>query len=178
MVPLDFWMHLILNILQTQQICQAEDIALRIWNLMQFATTLTEGKLISEEEAQFGLDRYAFDCLCMVCVYLSYRANDKFQYNPCRYGDKFMAEYKHLMSKKLGLKEYNRELINTLLSNMAFDKVDYTNCFRALGNVKTSDNITEEELLKPIKGVLLETSKERRNAWINWMKLYTEQVRT
>ena len=88
-----------------------------------------------------------------------------------------MAEYKLLMSRKLGLKEYNRELINTLLSNMAFDKVDYTNCFRALGNVKTSGNIVEEELLKPIKGVLLETSKERRNAWINWMNLYTKQVR-
>lgn len=87
-----------------------------------------------------------------------------------------MEEYKQLMSRKLGLKEYNRELINKLLSNMAFDKVDYTNCFRALGNVKSSLDVTDEDLLKPIKCVLLETSKERRKAWIDWMKLYTQQV--
>lgn len=129
--------------------CFANQPDIGLWNLMQFATTLKEGELISEDEAQFGLNRY---------------------------GERFMDEYKQLMSRKLGLKEYNRDVINKLFSNMAFDKVDYTNCFRALGNVKSSQDVADEELLKPIKGVLLETSKERKKAWIDWMKLYTHQL--
>ncbi|MCO5568145.1 hypothetical protein L7F22_021841 [Adiantum nelumboides] len=130
--------------------CFANQPDIGLWNLMQLATTLKEAELISEEESEVGLNRY---------------------------GEKFMEEYKQLMSRKLGLKEYNRDLINKLLSNMAFDKVDYTNCFRALGNVKSSQDVSDEDLLKPIKGVLLETSKERRKAWIDWMKLYTQQLR-
>ncbi|MCO5605562.1 hypothetical protein L7F22_059745 [Adiantum nelumboides] len=130
--------------------CFANQPDIGLWNLMQLATTLKEAELISEEESEIGLNRY---------------------------GQKFMEEYKQLMSRKLGLKEYNRDLINKLLSNMAFDKVDYTNCFRALGNVKSSQDVSDEDLLKPIKGVLLETSKERRKAWSDWMKLYTQQLR-
>ncbi|KAH7293447.1 hypothetical protein KP509_28G026000 [Ceratopteris richardii] len=129
--------------------CFANQPDIGLWNLMQLATTLKEANLISEEESEIGLNRY---------------------------GERFMEEYKQLMSRKLGLKEYNRDLINKLLSNMAFDKVDYTNCFRALGNVKSSSDAVDEDLLKPIKGVLLETSKERKKAWIDWMKLYTQQV--
>lgn len=129
--------------------CFANQPDIGLWNLMQFAATLKDAELISDEEAQFGLNRY---------------------------GERFMEEYKQLMSKKLGLKEYNRELINKLLSNMAFDKVDYTNCFRALGNVKSSQDATDEELLKPVKRVLLETSKERKKAWIDWMRQYTLQI--
>lgn len=129
--------------------CFANQPDIGLWNLMQLATTLKEAELISEEESELGLNRY---------------------------GEKFMEEYKQLMSRKLGLQEYNRELINKLLSNMAFDKVDYTNCFRALGNVKSSQDVADEDLLKPIKCVLLETSRERKKAWIDWMKSYTQQL--
>lgn len=129
--------------------CFANQPDIGLWNLTQFATTLKDAQLISDDETEFGLNRYQ---------------------------ERFMDEYKRLMSSKLGLKEYNRDLINKLLSNMAFDKVDYTNCFRALGNVKCSQDATDEDLLKPIKGVLLETSKERKKAWIDWMHLYTNQL--
>jgi uncharacterized protein YdiU (UPF0061 family) len=45
--------------------CFANQPDIGLWNLMQFATTLTEGKLITEEEAQFGLDRCVLDWLFM-----------------------------------------------------------------------------------------------------------------
>jgi len=93
-----------------------------------------------------------------------------------RYGDKFMDEYQAIMSKKLGLSKYNKDIISKLLNNMAVDKVDYTNFFRLLSNVKADPNTPEDELLKPLKAALLDIGKERKEAWIKWVQAYIQEV--
>lgn len=87
-----------------------------------------------------------------------------------------MDEYQAIMTRKLGLPKYSKQLISKLLNNMAVDKVDYTNFFRSLSNVKTDLSIPEEELLIPLKAVLLDMGKERKEAWIRWVKSYIEEV--
>lgn len=93
-----------------------------------------------------------------------------------RYGTKFMDEYQSIMTRKLGLTKYSKILISKLLNNMAVDKVDYTNFFRMLSNIKADPSISEDELLVPLKSVLLDIGKERREAWISWVQLYVQEV--
>ncbi|XP_074310251.1 transcription factor bHLH62-like [Silene latifolia] len=81
------------------------------------------------------------------------------------------------MTKKLGLPKYNKELINKLLNNMAVDKVDYTNFFRLLSNVKADPNIPDAKLLTPLKAVLLDIGQERREAWTSWVRSYIQEAR-
>lgn len=87
-----------------------------------------------------------------------------------------MDDYQAIMSKKLGLSKYNKDLISKLLNNMAVDKVDYTNFFRLLSTVKANPNTPENELLKPLKAVLLDIGKERKEAWIKWVRSYIQEV--
>lgn len=87
-----------------------------------------------------------------------------------------MDEYQAIMTKKLGLSKYNKQLISDLLKNMAVDKVDYTNFFRLLSNIKADPTIQEDELLIPLKAVLLDIGKERKDAWTSWVKSYTQEV--
>lgn len=87
-----------------------------------------------------------------------------------------MDEYQAIMSEKLGLTKYNKELISKLLNNMAVDKVDYTNFFRLLSTVKANPDIHENELLKPLRAVLLDIGKERKEAWIKWVRSYIQEV--
>lgn len=87
-----------------------------------------------------------------------------------------MDDYQAIMSKKLGLSKYNKELISKLLNNMAVDKVDYTNFFRLLSSLKANPNTPENELLKPLKAVLLDIGKERKEAWIKWVRSYIQEV--
>ncbi|KAG5005570.1 hypothetical protein JHK86_029709 [Glycine max] len=86
-----------------------------------------------------------------------------------------MDDYQVIMTKKLGLPKYNKQMINKLLSNMAVDKVDYTNIFRTLSNVKAETNIPDDELLVPLKSVLLDIGKERKEAWTSWLKAYIHE---
>lgn len=88
-----------------------------------------------------------------------------------------MDEYQAIMTKKLGLPKYNKELISKLLNNMAVDKVDYTNFFRLLSNIKADPNIVGEELLSPLKAVLLDIGKERKEAWTKWVQAYIQEVK-
>lgn len=87
-----------------------------------------------------------------------------------------MDEYQAIMTKKLGLPKYNKQLISELLKNMAIDKVDYTNFFRSLSNIKADSTIPEDELLIPLKAVLLDIGKERKDAWTSWLKSYLQEV--
>lgn len=96
--------------------------------------------------------------------------------NIYRYGTKFMDEYQAIMTRKLGLPKYNKQLISKLLNNMAVDKVDYTNFFRILSNIKADLDIPEEELLVPLKAVLLDIGKERKEAWTSWVQTYIQEV--
>lgn len=129
--------------------CFANQPDIGLWNIAQFAKTLAVAQLINEKEANYAMERY---------------------------GDKFMDDYQAIMTKKLGLAKYNKELIGNLLNNMAVDKVDYTNFFRLLSNVKSDTNTPEDELLKPLKAVLLDIGKERKEAWSKWVQGYIQEL--
>ncbi|KAL4611926.1 hypothetical protein ACB092_08G161200 [Castanea dentata] len=129
--------------------CFANQPDIGLWNIAQFASTLSSAELINEKEANYAMERY---------------------------GTKFMDEYQAIMTKKLGLPKYNKQLISRLLNNLAVDKVDYTNFFRLLSNIKADPSIPEEELLVPLKAVLLDIGKERKEAWISWVTVYTEEL--
>ncbi|KAJ6945112.1 hypothetical protein NC651_000216 [Populus alba x Populus x berolinensis] len=120
-----------------------------LWNIAQFTATLSTAKLINDKEADYAMERY---------------------------GNKFMDEYQAMMTRKLGLPKYNKQLINKLLNNMAVDKVDYTNFFRLLSNVKADPKIPEDELLVPLKAVLLDIGQERKEAWISWVQSYVHEL--
>lgn len=59
---------------------------------------------------------------------------------------------------------------------MAVDKVDYTNFFRLLSNIKADPTIPQDELLTPLKAVLLDIGKERKESWISWVQSYIQEV--
>ncbi|KAM1472549.1 hypothetical protein ACFX2I_028784 [Malus domestica] len=129
--------------------CFANQPDIGLWNIAQFTRTLVAAKLIDDKESNYAMERY---------------------------GTKFMDDYQAIMTKKLGLPKYIKQLISKLLNNMAIDKVDYTNFFRLLSNIKADPNIPEEELLNPLKAVLLDIGQERKEAWISWVKIYIEEL--
>ncbi|KAJ7979053.1 hypothetical protein O6P43_002494 [Quillaja saponaria] len=129
--------------------CFANQPDIGLWNVAQFTATLSASQLINDKEANYALERY---------------------------GNKFMDDYQAIMTKKLGLPKYNKQLISKLLNNMAVDKVDYTNFFRLLSNIKADTSISEDELLFPLKAVLLDMGKERKEAWISWVKSYIHEL--
>ncbi|CAA7407996.1 unnamed protein product [Spirodela intermedia] len=123
-----------------------------LWNVAQFTSTLSTAKLITEDEANQAVGRY---------------------------GDKFMEEYRSIMTRKLGLPQYNEELVSKLLTNLSVDKVDYTNFFRLLSNVKAvvaAADLDEKDLLAPLRAVLLDIGPEREEAWISWVKSYIQEL--
>ncbi|KAF3546931.1 hypothetical protein DY000_02000517 [Brassica cretica] len=129
--------------------CFANQPDIGLWNIAQFAEALAAAQLINEKEANYAMERY---------------------------GDKFMDEYEAIMTKKLGLSKYNKEMISKLLNNMAVDKVDYTNFFRLLSNVKANPSTSDDELLNPLKAALLDIGKERKEEWIKWVRGYIQEV--
>ncbi|CAM6084163.1 unnamed protein product [Calypogeia fissa] len=129
--------------------CFANQPDIGLWNTVQLANTLHSAELISTKEAQYGLGRYA---------------------------DKFMDEYRELMSQKMGLKEYNKDLLSKLLNNMAIDKVDYTNFFRVLGNVSGSLERSDDSIWVPLKSVLPDLGSERKKIWVEWLRRYIQQL--
>ncbi|CAJ2631170.1 unnamed protein product [Trifolium pratense] len=131
--------------------CFANQPDIGLWNLAQFTSTLSSAHLINEKEADYALERY---------------------------GTRFMDDYQDIMTKKLGLPKYNKQLIGKLLTNMAVDKVDYTNFFRTLSNIKADTSIPDDELLVPLKSVLLDIGKERKEAWTSWLKTYIHELST
>ncbi|KAL2557167.1 hypothetical protein Fot_01906 [Forsythia ovata] len=129
--------------------CFANQPDIGLWNIAQFTTTLSAAKLINDKEANYAMERY---------------------------GTKFMDEYQAIMTRKLGLQKYNKQLISELLKNMSVDKVDYTNFFRLLSNIKADPTIPEDELLIPLKAVLLDIGKERKDAWTSWVQSYIQEL--
>ncbi|KAK9941312.1 hypothetical protein M0R45_017920 [Rubus argutus] len=129
--------------------CFANQPDIGLWNIMQLTRTLSSAELINDKEANYAMERY---------------------------GTKFMDDYQAIMTKKLGLPKYVKQLISKLLNNMAVDKVDYTNFFRLLSNIKADPSIPDEELLNPLKAVLLDIGQERKEAWISWVRIYIEEL--
>eukprot|EP00850_Spirogloea_muscicola_P007723 SM000039S14553 [mRNA] locus=s39:845336:847721:- [translate_table: standard] len=122
-----------------------------LWNIVQLANTLLSVKLMTTDEAQHCISRYA---------------------------ESFLEEYQMKMRQKLGLANYNKELTQSLLKLMATDEADFTNLFRALGQVPSSSSASEEELLAPLTSALGDISKDRVAAWVEWLKKYTAELRT
>ncbi|XVF47520.1 hypothetical protein PTKIN_Ptkin03bG0115400 [Pterospermum kingtungense] len=129
--------------------CFANQPDIGLWNIAQFASTLMAAHLISDKEANYAMERY---------------------------GTKFMDDYQAIMSQKLGLQKYNKQLVNKLLNNLSVDKVDYTNFFRSLSNIKADPGISEDDLLVPLKAVLLDIGKERKEAWASWVQSYIQEL--
>ncbi|KAH7860947.1 hypothetical protein Vadar_019836 [Vaccinium darrowii] len=129
--------------------CFANQPDIGLWNIAQFASTLSAAQLISDKESNYAMERY---------------------------GTKFMDDYQAIMTRKLGLPKYNKQLISKLLNNMAVDKVDYTNFFRLLSNIKADPSIPERDLLTPLKAVLLDMGKERKEAWTTWVQTYVQEL--
>ncbi|KAJ1699904.1 hypothetical protein LUZ63_008416 [Rhynchospora breviuscula] len=129
--------------------CFANQPDVGLWNVAQFATALAAAELLNKDEANYVMERY---------------------------GTKFMDEYQSIMTRKLGLTKYNKQLISRLLNNLAVDKVDYTNFFRLLCNVKADATVPEKDLIAPLKAVLLDIGKERKEAWVSWLQTYIEEV--
>ncbi|RCV21443.1 hypothetical protein SETIT_4G140000v2 [Setaria italica] len=103
--------------------CFANQPDVGLWNIAQFTGPLSSAELISQDEANYVMERY---------------------------GTKFMDEYQSIMTKKLGLTKYNKQLINP--------------------------GIPESELLVPLKAALLDIGKERKDAWISWVQTYIEEL--
>ncbi|XP_010257453.1 PREDICTED: uncharacterized protein LOC104597547 [Nelumbo nucifera] len=120
-----------------------------LWNIKQFTATLSAAQMINDKEANYAMERY---------------------------GTKFMDDYQSIMTRKLGLPKYNKQLISKLLNNMAVDKVDYTNFFRLLSNIKADPSISKDKLLVPLKAALLDIGTERKEAWISWVQVYIEEL--
>nr|ATG70891.1 hypothetical protein [Juniperus drupacea] len=129
--------------------CFANQPDIGMWNLAQLGGTLSTANLVNDEEVKYAM---------------------------AKYGSRFMDEYQSVMTKKLGLAKYNKDLISKLLTNMAIDKVDYTICFRALSKIKTIPDFADDELLNPLKPVLLDISKERKKAWVDWSRQYIQEL--
>lgn len=55
------------------------------------------------------------------------------------YADALTAAYNKRMAAKMGLRTYSRDLSVRLLTAMYEDRADFTNTFRALADVSTSD---------------------------------------
>ncbi|KAK4740794.1 hypothetical protein SAY87_024382 [Trapa incisa] len=106
--------------------CFANQPDIGSWNIAQFVLTLSIAELINDKEMNYAMERY---------------------------GTKFMDEYQAIMARKLGLPKYNKQLISKLLNNMAVDKVDYTNFFQLLSNIKADINTPYEGLLVPLKAL-------------------------
>ncbi|KAM3397778.1 protein adenylyltransferase SelO [Capsicum galapagoense] len=131
--------------------CFANQPDIGLWNVAQFATTLSTAKLLNEKEANYAMERY---------------------------GIRFMDDYQAIMTKKLGLVKYNKQMIGDLLKHMAVDKVDYTNFFRLLSNIKADATIPDNQLLIPLKAALLDIGMERKEAWSSWVKSYIQELST
>lgn len=129
--------------------CFANQPDIGLWNIAQFSATLQAAKLLEDKEANYVMERY---------------------------GTKFMDDYQAIMTRKLGLPKYNKDCVSKLLNNMAVDKVDYTNFFRLLSNLKADPSIPDAQLLTPLKAVLLDIGKERREAWTSWVKSYVQEL--
>ncbi|XP_055814776.1 uncharacterized protein LOC129884504 [Solanum dulcamara] len=131
--------------------CFANQPDVGLWNIAQFTSALSIAELLSDKEADYAMERY---------------------------GNKFMDDYQDIMTRKLGLAKYNKKLIGELLKNMALDKVDYTNFFRSLSNINADPAIPEDQLLIPLKDVLLDIGLERKEAWTSWVKSYIQELST
>jgi uncharacterized protein YdiU (UPF0061 family) len=88
----------------------------------------------------------------------------------------YEKEYYELMSAKLGLDSINKQLVDELLGIMAHNFIDYTNMFRALGNLMVengTNTTTENQFISRFFSSSASCQVERMQ---KWLKVYKETL--
>ncbi|KAG2441588.1 hypothetical protein HXX76_003209 [Chlamydomonas incerta] len=101
------------------------------------------------------------------------------------YSEVLSDTYGQLMAAKLGLKEYDRTLAQELMKMMYTDDADFTNTFRALCDVGSSEEGgSEGPAGQQLPGRLAAAlnrgqplSEERAAAWQQWLQAYRARLR-
>eukprot|EP00884_Botryococcus_braunii_P018806 jgi/Botrbrau1/5609/Bobra.97_2s0032.1 len=118
------------------------------WNLAQLANALLAAQLMTLDEAQAAVEAFL---------------------------DTMLPEYEARGARKMGLKSYNKDLAVGLLTTMYEDRADFTNTYRALSSVSTSE--PDEAIPEALSKALGELSEERRGAWSKWLAQYRAALR-
>eukprot|EP01025_Chloroclados_australasicus_P048654 TRINITY_DN551_c0_g1_i6.p3 TRINITY_DN551_c0_g1~~TRINITY_DN551_c0_g1_i6.p3 ORF type:complete len:578 (-),score=68.33 TRINITY_DN551_c0_g1_i6:211-1944(-) len=119
-------------------------------NLVLFGRALVEGKLMEASEVSEALVKYT---------------------------DVLEEDYKNGVARKLGLKEYDGDLVKTLMQNMYEDDADFTNTFRSLNSISSSVNGNGDPLPAELRAAIGGQLKEDRElAWISWVNQYREKL--
>lgn len=92
--------------------CYKNQIEVVQWNLAQFATALLACDLCAQEAAQEAINSY---------------------------GTEVLQRHNSGMAAKLGLQEYDENMVTSFLRLMYTCEADFTNTFRALSHVSTSE---------------------------------------
>ncbi|CAK0779519.1 hypothetical protein CVIRNUC_004792 [Coccomyxa viridis] len=118
------------------------------WNSAQLANAFITGGLLDQATAQEIVDSYA---------------------------DIMTEQYTSRMARKLGLREYRKELAVGLITLMYEDKADFTNTFRAMAAVSADDepSTVPAALDEALEGL----PAERQGAWGKWLDEYRAQLR-
>jgi len=97
------------------------------------------------------------------------------------YGETLVAEHRRTASDKLGLVERpDCTLFDDLLQVLQLMETDMTIFFRALSQVPTAEEASDEERLEPLHGAyyaLDEMRVDTRVQTLDWLRRYTAQVR-
>eukprot|EP00887_Chlorella_sp_A99_P003723 scaffold7.g3723.t1 len=98
-----------------------------------------------------------------------------------RYADALEASYNRGMARKLGLRQYDKELAVGLMRNMYEDAADYTNTFRALSRVPSrpgpADDVDSSSgLPAALAAALGPLAPERAAAWRGWLADYRARL--
>jgi len=129
--------------------CYASQPAAMHWNCAQLANALLRAGLVTQEEAQAGVDAF-----------------------PRALKEAYSARF----AAKLGLRVHSETLLRELMELMATDRTDFTRTFRWLAQVPSSaapGEATVDQLLAPLAAVLPATMlAERRQAWAAWVRDY------
>lgn len=123
------------------------------WNVMQLARAFISAGAATEDEARAALSAY---------------------------GAEFADRYSDSMARKMGLKTFDRTLVNGLLKEMNADGADYTNTFRALAAVEPSSASGDDGEVPPALAAaigLAEAAPERAEAWAGWVREYRAALR-
>ncbi|CAL5218909.1 g654 [Coccomyxa viridis] len=118
------------------------------WNIAQLANAFIAGGIVDQPTAQEIVDSYA---------------------------DIMTEQYTTRMARKLGLKEYRKELAVGLITLMYEEKADFTNTFRAMSSVSASDEpgTVPEKLEQALEGLTV----DRYKAWGKWLDEYRSHLK-
>lgn len=75
----------------------------------------------------------------------------------------FVIEFESMMAKKIGLKEYNQELVQDLDELLSAQETDMTLVYRALAELTESGEMISEPFYQPL-------SAENKNKWNAWLE--------